>query len=78
MERLYRWKYEWVIANRLQSNENFYDLNPYNPNMWCLDNESKAKKEPRILRMMFTKTLTPIYLTLCILSLIVLTMKIVG
>ena len=78
MERLYRWKYEWVITNRLQSNENFYDLNPYNSNMWCLDNESKAKKEPRILRIMFTKTLTPIYFILCILSLIVLAMKIVG
>lgn len=63
-ERLYRWKYEWVITNRMQSDEYLFNLNPKNSNMWPSD----KKKEPTILRIMFTKTLVPIYLTLVILS----------
>ena len=32
-EKLYRWKYEWVIQNRMSSQSHFYDLNPYNKEM---------------------------------------------
>ena len=77
MERLYRWKYEWIIKNRLSSNEYFFDLNPTNVNMWNPDKNNKAKQEPCILKVMFTKTLMPIYLTLIVLSLIVFIIKIV-
>ena len=77
MERLYRWKYEWVIKNRLLSDEYFFDLNPTNSNMWNLDINNKKKEEPCIIKVMFTKTLMPIYLTLIILSLIVFVIKIV-
>ena len=74
-ERLYRWKYEWVIKNRMKSEKHFYDLNPYNENMWCLDKDGKKKKAPCIVRIMFTKTLTPIYLSLIVVALAVLAVK---
>lgn len=76
MERLYRWKYEWVIKNRLSSDEYFFDLNPTNSNMWNLDENNKTRQVPCILKVMFTKTLMPIYLTLIALSLIVFIIKI--
>lgn len=44
-ETLYRWKYEWVIRERLRGNTNyFYDLNPYNKNMW-LNPIQKTEKQ---------------------------------
>lgn len=64
IERLYRWKYEWIISTRQTSNANLYDLNPYNQNMWINHIGDKTKKEPSIVRVMFTKTLTPLYLPL--------------
>lgn len=67
-ERLYRWKYEWVIANRPKSEEYCYDLNPYNEKMWLPDKDDKQRKAPTIPRIMFTKTLTPIYVPLVIVS----------
>lgn len=73
-ERLYRWKYEWVITNRLNSIEYCYDLNPNNEKMRSADNEGKPKRAPWVIRVMFTKTLTPIYLpllALCIALLII-------
>ena len=64
MEKLYRWKYEWIISSRQTSSENLYDLNPYNKKMWINHTGVKIKKEPAIIRVMFTKTLTPMYLPL--------------
>ena len=61
MERLYRWKYEWVIANRNKSNEFFYDLNPMQANMWLPNKDGNNKKAPRVLRVMFTPSLVPLY-----------------
>ena len=75
MERLYRWKYEWVVLNRLHSDEYFYDLNPHNSKMWCLDKIGKVKKKPCIVRIMFTKTLVPVYLTLVVFLIGVLVYK---
>ena len=63
-ERLYRWKYEWVIANRPKSEEYCYDLNPYNEKMWLLDKDGKQRQAPTIRCIMFTNTLTPIYVPL--------------
>lgn len=63
-ERLYRWKYEWVIANRPKSEEYCYDLNPYNEKMWLPDKDGKQRQAPTIRCIMFTKTLTPIYVPL--------------
>ena len=66
MERLYRWKYEWIISNRHTSNANLYDLNPYNKSMWMNHEGTKTKKEPTILCVMLSKTLTPMYLSLIV------------
>lgn len=62
IEKLYRWKYEWIIKNRNTSNNFYYDLDPYNKEMWLDDKDGTVKKEPNIFRIMFTKTLLPIYL----------------
>ena len=64
MERLYRWKYEWVIMRRQSTLENVYDLNPRNSSMWLTDKKGKKKKEPNVLCVMFSKTLIPLYLPL--------------
>ena len=61
MERLYRWKYEWVIANRGKSDQRFYDLNPMEPDMWLPNEDGSKKKVPCVVRIMFTKTLIPLY-----------------
>ena len=35
MEKLYRFKYDWVIEERLNGNRNLlYNLNPYQKEMW--------------------------------------------
>ncbi|MCL2099144.1 MAG: hypothetical protein FWH24_01740 [Oscillospiraceae bacterium] len=73
MERLYRWKYEWVIKNRNASNDEFYfDLNPYNEKMWLPNKEGKCKKQPFIVSIMFSKTLIPLYVLLIMAILVVL------
>lgn len=59
MERLYRYKYEWVIKNRLSQDMYSFDLNPYNKEMWIT-----GKKEPSIIGVMFSKILLPMYLLL--------------
>lgn len=66
-ERLYRWKYEWIIKKRLTTDENCYNLNPYEESMWLKNKDGQARKKPKILRIMFTKTLTPIYLPMVVL-----------
>lgn len=68
MERLYRWKYEWVIANRQQNETFLFDLNPYNKDMWGQDKQGNERKEPRMIAVMFSKTLIPIYITLIFLE----------
>lgn len=67
-EKLYRWKYEWIISHRAVSNDFCYDLNPYNNNMWNLNKDGKTKEEPYVIRVMVSKTLLPIYLPLIILE----------
>lgn len=74
-EKLYRWKYEWVIANRIACEENCYDLNPYNRKMWILNKDGSLKEPPRIVNVMFTKTLIPIYVPLIVLSIIFLVIQ---
>lgn len=60
METLYRWKYEWVIKERIRGNtRNFYDLNPYNQNMW-IDSEIK-KNNLDIWHYSISKTIWPFY-----------------
>lgn len=71
-EKLYRWKYDWVIANRTNSNEFYYDLNPYKKEMWLLNKDGKPKKKPWIIRIMITKTLWPFYLPIILISICVL------
>ena len=61
LERLYRWKYEWVITNRGNNCSYLYDLNPMNREMWLLDKKGKVKNPPSIIRVMFTKSLIPLY-----------------
>lgn len=66
-EKLYRWKYEWVIINRYKSDKYLYDLNPYNKEMWIKTN-NKERNTPCIVSVMFTKTLVPLYGLLIVLS----------
>lgn len=61
LERLYRWKYEWVIARRHETVDYSYDLNPMNKNMWLPQNNGNPKVAPYVVRVMFTKSLTPLY-----------------
>ena len=68
MERMYRWKYEWVITNRQHNDAYQFDLNPYNKDMWATDQLGKARKEPQIITVMFSKTLIPVYVTLILLE----------
>lgn len=50
LERKYRWKYQWIIKNRLNksdieiNNEYFLNLNPHEINMWEVNKESKEYK----------------------------------
>lgn len=62
VEKLYRWKYEWVILKRLNTNEGMYDLNPYNKKMWLPNKDGSNKKAPKEIEVMFSKTLIPIYI----------------
>lgn len=76
IERLYRWKYNWVIMNRLESEDFIFDLNPHNSKMWLKSNfinksqNSTPILEPCIFRVMFTRTLIPLYIPLIILVVI--------
>jgi hypothetical protein len=38
-----------------------YDLNPYNLNMWMPNKDGSTKKVPRMIQIMFTKTLLSLY-----------------
>ena len=50
----------------------FYDLNPYKKEMWLLNEDGTSKKEPSIIRIMFTKTLWPFYLPIILIALAIL------
>lgn len=71
-EKLYRWKYEWVLEKRLSCEDFCYNLDPYNTKMWLLNKDGTEKKAPNIHEIMATKTLFPIYLPLLVLSVVVL------
>lgn len=60
-EKLYRWKYEWVIKMRMKSDDFCYDLNPDNKNMWLKNSDGEEKKSPTIFRVMFTRMIFPLY-----------------
>lgn len=70
IETLYRWKYNWVIKNRLSSNEFSFNLNPHNSRMWVKDDGSHPKSEPYVLSKMFSRTLWPLYLLLFVVALL--------
>lgn len=70
-EKLYRWKYEWVIKERVNSDEFYYDLNPYNRKMWLKDRYGKEKKQPTIFRVMFTKTVWPLYIMIIVATIVI-------
>lgn len=71
-EKLYRWKYEWIIKNRYESDDFFYDLNPYNKKTWIKNDDDSEKTEPNIVSIMFSKTLLPMYVPLFLAVIIVL------
>ena len=64
LERLYTRKYNWVIQNRLDTTEYKFNLNPFEKNMW-LETENR---EIITLKVMFSRTLLPLYLTMLIVS----------
>ena len=79
LERLYRWKYDWVIKNRRSSDKYIFDLNPHNSEMWEHPNGNDTKKtEPHIIKVMFTKTLIPLYALLLLLVIMIFVMSYLG
>jgi len=58
-ERMFRWKYEWIIKNRPNGNMDYlYDLNPNNNQMWM----NHEKCDAYIFKIMFwNKCITPMY-----------------
>ena len=71
-EKLFRWKYDWVISERPKKTDYAYDLNPYNKEMWLKTKNKKGnmvdRKKPWVLRIMVTKTLWPMYVTILIVN----------
>ena len=63
-EKLYRFKYEWVIEERPKGNREFlYNLNPYNKEMWNHVKNSKTdiikkRKKPSVISVMFSRPYT--------------------
>lgn len=72
-ERLYRWKYAWVIKNRPETLEFVYDLNPHNSKTWI-----GGDKEPNIICVMFSRTLNPLYLLMTALEVLIFLNSIFG
>lgn len=70
-EQLYRMKYDWVINHRLNSDDNIFDLNPYNSNMWNKAGDAQTPQKPILVRIMFSKTLIPMYLPFIIFIVVV-------
>ncbi len=70
-EKLYRWKYDWVIVKRLETDKYSYNLNPYNSKMWLPEKNGAEKKIPSVISVMFSKTLCPMYLLIVLVILII-------
>ena len=65
-EKCYRVLYEWVIKNRMTSNENLYSL----------DFRPHQKKVKSVFRIMFSQTLFPFYgLTFLLLIILIIILK---
>lgn len=82
MERLYRWKCNWVIKNRMKSDKFVFDLNPHNSRTWLRspsDNSQNniPQKEPNVFGLMFTKTLIPLYGILTLMVVIVFLVNVI-
>lgn len=71
VEKLYRWKYEWVITRRLDGNRDFiFNLDPYEKNMWI------NKKKPNTIKVMLTsETLLVIYGGIFLLDILLIILK---
>lgn len=68
-ETLYRWKYEWVIKERMNGNTDYlYDLNPYNKNMWL----NIENKNDCLMKFIMSKTLKPLYGIFLIIAVVIL------
>lgn len=68
VDRLYRWKYDWVVNNRLSSLAYIFDMDPYNSSMWRTTSNGRVRKKPCIFMVMLSPTLFIIYLPLLCLS----------
>ena len=72
VDRLYRWKYDWVIQNRKTNDEFQFDLNPYNEQMLGIDKNNKPRHVPRLRAVFFSSNLIAFYLPLIIVSFLAL------
>lgn len=76
-ERLYRYKYNWIVEKRLQgSTEYLLNLTPGPKGIegMILEND-KEEAEQFVVRVMFSKTLWPFYLTLILACVIFFVIK---
>ena len=76
MEKLYRYKYEWVIVMRPNGNRSFlYDLNPTNKETWMA-----GKKDISVTSVMFSKphTLLIFYGSPILIGIVVIILKVTG
>lgn len=64
IETLYRWKYNWVIKNRISTDKFSFDLNPHFAQMWIANDNSCPKSEPSVPSKMRSRTLWPLYFLL--------------
>ncbi|AYD40814.1 hypothetical protein D4Z93_09860 [Clostridium fermenticellae] len=73
-EILYRWKYSWVIKERLKDNQdNLYDLDPYNKDMWIDANS----KNDCLFNFILSKTLILLYGMPMLISIVILVHRII-
>lgn len=72
VERKYRWKYAWVIKNRVNTNtpkvDFLFDLNPDKEEMWEVDINSKGYKAAKKTREAFKNQRNGFILNLCMLK----------
>ena len=72
VDRLYRWKYDWVIKNRPRNQENMFNLDPYNVAMLGQNRKGNNRRVPCVVSVMFSWTLIIFYVPILIISLICL------
>lgn len=75
VDRLFRKKYDWVIANRMDSGKFIFDMNPYNMDMLKSDPNGKVKAIPNVFCIMFSHTLLLFYLPLIALTVVYLLLR---